>query len=103
MYRKCRGVTSVFLVFASLSAGAKLKHEKPWVGAWSCSPQKVETHNLPPSPGLQGNVLRQVVRVTVSGDELRLRFSNEFGDSPLTLDSVHIALRQSDGTILPES
>ena len=30
------------------------------------------------------------MRITVSGYELRLRFSNEFGDSPLTLDSVHI-------------
>ena len=93
MGSKCYGVIAVLLVFVSLSAEAKSKHKNPWVGAWSCSPQKVETQNLPPSPGLQGNILRQVVRVTVSGDELRLRLSNEFSDSPLTLDSVHLALR----------
>jgi lysophospholipase L1-like esterase len=63
----------------------------------------VEVQNLPPSPGLQGNLLRQVVHVTVGGDELRLRFSNEFGDSPLALESVHVALRQSEGAIVPES
>ena len=103
MVRKWYGVSAALLALGSLSAEAKWKHENPWVGAWSCSPQKVETQNLPPAPGLQGNVLRQVVRITVSGDELRLRFSNEFGDSPLTLDSVHLALRKSEGTILPES
>jgi hypothetical protein len=105
MGRNCYGTTAaaLLLVLGSLSAGAKSKHERPWVGAWSCAPQKVEPQNLPPSPGLKGDLLRQVVRVTIGGDELRLRFSNEFGDSPLTLDSVHIALRQVEGTILPES
>jgi hypothetical protein len=68
----------LLLVFGSLLVGAESKYVSPWVGTWSCSPQKVVTQNLPPSPGLDGNVLRQVIRVTVGGDELRLRFSNEF-------------------------
>jgi lysophospholipase L1-like esterase len=101
--RKAFFCGAMLLVFGSLFAEAKSKHKRPWVGTWSCAPQKVEIQNLPPSPGLQGNLLRQVVRVTIGGDELRLRFSNEFGDSPLPLESVHIALHQSEGTILPES
>jgi len=101
--RKAFFYGAMLLIFGSLFAEAKSKHERPWVGTWSCAPQKVETQNLPPSPGLQGNLLRQVVRVTIGGDELSLRFSNEFGDSPLVFESVHIALRQSEGTIAPES
>jgi len=68
------------------------KESSIWVGSWACSPQLVEPQNRPPDPGLAGNTLRQVVHVTLGGGELRLRFSNEFGSTPLTLDSVHIAL-----------
>jgi lysophospholipase L1-like esterase len=53
---------------------------------------------------LSGNTLRQVVHVTLAGSELRLRFSNEFGTTPLTLDSVHIALPGATaGSIRPET
>lgn len=64
---------------------------KCWVGSWACAPQLTEPANLPPEPGLAHNTLRQVVFPTLAGSELRLRFSNEFGDGPLTLDAVHLA------------
>ena len=67
----------VLLVFGSLFAEARSKHERPWVGTWSCAPQKVEVQNLPPSPGLQGNLLRQVVHITEGGDELKINISKE--------------------------
>jgi lysophospholipase L1-like esterase len=68
------------------------KESSNWVGSWACSPQLVEPQNRPPDPGLAGNTLRQVVHLTVGGGGVRLRFSNEFGGTPLTLDSVHVAL-----------
>src|ERR1017187_6447820 len=68
------------------------KESSTWVGSWACSPQLVEPQNRPPEPGLAGNTLRQVVHLTLGGGEIRLRFSNEFGGTPLVLDTVHIAL-----------
>jgi lysophospholipase L1-like esterase len=80
------------------------KESSTWVGSWACSPQLVEPQNRPPDPGLAGNTLRQVVHATLAGAEVRLRFSNEFGTTPLTLDSVHIALPGSTaGSIRPET
>jgi lysophospholipase L1-like esterase len=80
------------------------KESSTWVGSWACSPQLVEPQNRPPEPGLAGNTLRQVVHVTLAGAEIRLRFSNEFGTTPLTLDSVHIALPGATaGSIRPET
>jgi lysophospholipase L1-like esterase len=35
--------------------------------------------------------LRQVVHVSIGGTRLRLRFSNEYGSSPVTLKAVHVA------------
>jgi len=70
-----------------------------WVGTWSTSPQLVEIGNKPPSPGLSNNTLRQVVHVSLGGDSLWMRFSNEFSKSPVTLNSVHIAISKGDGII----
>jgi lysophospholipase L1-like esterase len=70
-----------------------------WVGTWSTSPQLVETSNNPPSPGLSNNTLRQIVHVSIGGDSLRMRFSNEFSTSPVTLNSVHIAVSKGNGAI----
>jgi len=62
-----------------------------WVGAWASGPQLTEPNNLPPNPGLSGNTLRQIVFPTLSGTELRVRISNEFGNGPVTLNAVHLA------------
>lgn len=72
-----------------------------WVGTWACSPQLVEKENVPSSPVLAGNTLRQVIHITLGGATIRLRLSNEFGRSPLTIASVHIALPSGTGTIQP--
>jgi lysophospholipase L1-like esterase len=70
-----------------------------WVGTWSTAPQLVETSNNPPSPGLSNNTLRQIVHVSIGGDSLRMRFSNEFSTSPVTMNSVHITVSKGNGTI----
>ena len=73
-----------------------------WVGTWSTAPQLVEPRNKPPEPGLSHNTLRQVVRVSLGGDSLRMRFSNEFGTSPVTLAAVHIAV-SAGGSVIDTS
>lgn len=73
--------------------------ENKWVGTWSTAPQLVEPHNMPPDPGLSNNTLRQIVRVSIGGDSLRLRFSNEFSTSPTTMQTVHIAASEGEGNI----
>ena len=70
-----------------------------WVGTWSTAPQLVETNNNPPSPGLSNNTIRQIVHVSIGGDSLRMRFSNEFSSSPVTMKSVHIAVSAGGGKI----
>ena len=72
---------------------------KEWVGTWSTAPQLVEPRNMPPEPGLSHNTLRQVVRVSLGGDSLRVRFSNEFSTSPVTLAAVHIAVSAGGSAI----
>lgn len=72
-----------------------------WIGTWGTSLQLVEPGNMPPEPGLAGNTLRQIVRVSLGGSTLRARFSNEFGTSPLTLNAVHLAASLGGSAIDP--
>jgi len=72
---------------------------KKWVGTWSTAQQLVEPGNNPPAPGLSSNTLRQIVRVSIGGDSLRLRFSNEFSTSPVTFRAVHVAVSASGGVV----
>lgn len=73
--------------------------DKVWVGTWSTAPQLVEPHNNPPAPGLSHNTLRQIVRVSLGGDSLRVRFCNEFSKSPVTMNAVRVALSMGSGAI----
>ena len=63
-----------------------------WVGTWACGPQLTEPGNVPPAPGLTGNTLRQVVYTSIAGARLRVRLSNAFGDGPVTMSAVHLAM-----------
>ncbi|MHB8579966.1 MAG: GDSL-type esterase/lipase family protein [Ignavibacteriaceae bacterium] len=89
---------SLFSFCFAKPQGTSAASEK-WVGTWSTAPQLVETSNNPPSPGLSNNTLRQIVHVSIGGDSLRIRFSNEFSKSSVTLTSVHIAVSKGNGII----
>jgi lysophospholipase L1-like esterase len=82
-----------------MSGGVGGAGETAWVGTWACGPQLTETGNNPPAPGLTGNTLRQVVFSSIGGSRLRLRLSNEFGDGPVTMNAVHVALSAGGGAI----
>jgi lysophospholipase L1-like esterase len=74
-----------------------------WVGTWGTSPQLTEPRNLPPAPGLAGNTLRQIVQVSIGGEKLRVRFSNDFGTNPVTMISAHLALSAGSSAIKTDS
>lgn len=89
---------SVLLISLLLQTGSV--HAKThWVGTWATAPQLVETHNNPPQPGLTNNSLRQVVRVSIGGKTMRVKFSNEHSKSPVTLKSAQIAASKGGSAI----
>jgi lysophospholipase L1-like esterase len=63
-----------------------------WVATWATSQQLTEKGNLPPEPGFTEATVRQKLRVSIGGEKFRVRFSNEFGNGPVTFESAHVAL-----------
>jgi len=66
-----------------------------WVPSWYASPEAADA----PQRVLAHQTLRQIVRLSAGGDQLRIRLSNRFGDAPLRLDAVDVALRASGAAI----
>lgn len=71
---------------------------KRWVGTWATAEQLVETANMPPLT-LTDNTIRQIVRVSIGGDTMRLKLSNEFSTSAVAIKEVQIAVSKGAGQI----
>jgi len=90
------GLLLALLAFVPGQAGETDRH---WVGTWATAPRSES--NAPDQALLAGATLRQVVHVSLGGRKLRLRLTNLFGATPLTLHGVHLALAGPAGTIQP--
>jgi lysophospholipase L1-like esterase len=75
-----------------------------WVGTWGAGQYYGDTAGTDAGVRQAGGValtlpdatLRQMIRTSVGGRRLRLRFSNEYGDTPMTLSAVSIAKANGD-------
>lgn len=81
-------------MFISQSVCAK----RNWVATWATAEQIVEPHNCPPAPYLENNSIRQIVQVSISGKEVRVKFSNEFSQGPVTINAAEIAIAATAGS-----
>ncbi|KFF05678.1 SGNH/GDSL hydrolase family protein [Flavobacterium reichenbachii] len=98
MNLKRRYIKSIVLLsFLFLIAGCKSsssvskKDHQNWTGSWASAQMLVEPNNMPPSPGLAQHTLRQIIKVSLGGKRIKLRFSNLFSDQPTVLKSVSVA------------
>ena len=76
---------SAFL-FACQPADAQAAN---WIGSWTASPQ-APRGAIPKS--FSDRTIRQIVHLSVGGNKVRLRLSNEFGQRPLLIGAASIAL-----------
>lgn len=82
-----------------VSRPAKPPRVTSWVATWAAAPQVTEPANLPPPPAFSDTTVRQIVHVSIGGSTLRVRFSNAFGRTPLTLLAARVA-RHAGGSAI---
>ena len=76
-----------------------------WVGTWSASVHgeiSFAGRNFP-NDGFENQTVRMIVHTTIGGRRARVRVSNAFGATPLTVGAAHIALRSTGSAIVPAS
>ena len=75
-----------FLLIALANATAQT-----WVGTWATAPQTVVKSFMPYNNNMTGRSVRQVVKVSIGGDVIRLKLSNIYSTEPVVIRSVYIA------------
>ncbi len=63
-----------------------------WVSTWGTAEEKCDINaDRMPQMALNGSTVRQIIRVTTTGDIMKLKFSNQYGGSDVVIRSLHIA------------
>ena len=88
------GIAIAFLAIVP----SNLSAQDHWVGTWGTAGQLAESNNNPPSPGLGNNSFRQIVQVSIGGEEVRLQLTNEFSNATTEIKAVELAHAKTAGS-----
>src|SRR5215475_3692428 len=93
-------VAICFLFFVSeLVAGPT----NAWIATWATSPQSGTPNPREPLLSIDNQTVRERVRASIGGSQIRLRFSNEFGSSPLLIGATTVAIPTDASSVKQES
>lgn len=84
--------------FSPMSSFAQSAMASPvtWVPGWAAASDTA-------GPALNALTVRQIVRLSIGGEQARLHLSNLYGSEPLTIGPVHLALHEGAGAVVEGS
>ena len=99
-------LTALVLAFGAPSRAQSAPHPQTqtmphpqWVGTWATAPMLADGgFNVRPFSGV---TLREIVRISVGGAQIRVRFTNAYGTDPLTISDAHVAVSAGNAAIQP--
>ena len=83
----------------SFAASLATAQQIVWTGSWAAAPVAAPATEKPIGP--DGETFRDIIHLSLGGRAIRLRISNEFGPTPLTIAAVHVALSAGSDGIQP--
>jgi lysophospholipase L1-like esterase len=89
-----------FLLFVSQLAWAQRNN---WVATWATSPQYVSPDPDEPLLKIENQTVRERLRVSIGGDRIRIRLSNEYGSTPILVGSATVAIPSDPASVKPNS
>ena len=91
-------VVAIAGVAAGGDASAHEEREKPFIASWAVGHINPMAVNI---VQYSNQTLREVVRASAGGDQVRVRISNTFGTDTLAIGEARIALSASGSNIVP--
>jgi len=88
------------LLFIPQLAGAP---RAAWVATWAASPEPTAPDSRKPLLNIEDQTVRERVRVSIGGDQIRLRLSNEYGSAPLLVGSATVGAPTDPRSVRPGS
>ncbi|GGE30848.1 SGNH hydrolase [Pullulanibacillus camelliae] len=92
--------TSISIGKSNYSTHHNQSSHLKWVGGWEASPQAPRPFGFS-QQGFFHQTIRLVIHPHLSGEAVRLTFSNIFGQKPVTFGQVHIAISSKGNRIIP--
>ena len=86
--RMMKRLLVLFIVFCAISTYSLAQN---WVGTWATAPQTVVRSFMPYNNCMTNRSVRQVVKVSIGGDVIRLKLSNIYSMQPVEIRSIYIA------------
>ena len=99
-----RFIAVALAALVAVPAGVNAAEPGAWIGSWTASPQPIWgpdfafPTNIPAT--LQNQTIRQVARISLGGQRIRIVLSNEYGSRPLLIGAAHIALAGTGSAIV---
>nr|WP_288182721.1 SGNH/GDSL hydrolase family protein [uncultured Prevotella sp.] len=88
----------IFLCAITINATAQ-----GWIGTWATAPQTVVKSFMPYNNNMSNRSVRQVIKVSIGGDMIRLKLSNIYSTEPVVIRSIYIAHAKDSFAIDPKS
>ncbi|MHA4818213.1 SGNH/GDSL hydrolase family protein [Streptomyces aculeolatus] len=79
--------------------------EHGWSAAWTTAPQRPGAGFAPnwSEEGFADHTIRQIVRLSIGGDTLRIRLSNRYGTTPLKVAGLTVATPVGGAAVKPDT
>jgi hypothetical protein len=74
-----------------------------WIATWAASAQPVDAGPREPLLRLDNQTVRVWVRISIGGNKIRIRLSNEYGSTPLLVGSMTVAVPVDPASVQSES
>jgi lysophospholipase L1-like esterase len=96
---QCTAAVLTIATCASLVGGQALPRGR-WIATWTASMFQVPPRNV---FLVTGQTIRQSATITLGGERVRIRLSNEYGDRPIRVGSAAIALADTGAMVVDGS
>ena len=82
-----------------IGLACSLHGQTRWISTWGDAPAPQGDA----TPKFNDQTLREIVHISLGGDSIRLRLSNQYATADADIASVHVALRSADSSIVAGS
>src|ERR1700679_1777774 len=77
-----------------------LSQQPQWIATWASSSEAADPDPDEALLNLSGQTVRERVRISLGGSQIRLQFSNEYGNSSLLLGGVSVGIARSNTDVV---
>jgi lysophospholipase L1-like esterase len=77
--------------------------QNAWIATWAASPQSAGPSSKEPLLKIEDQTVRERVRISIGGAQIRIRLSNEYGSAPLLIGAATVAAPIDPASVRPSS